>query len=409
MNTIRSFCRLVEDQVKAPRSAHKVKLIFGARQTGKTVLLRRVLPEASSVVFNLLDSGLRRRFEAEPAAFRREVEALDRGVTHVAVDEVQKVPALLEEVQFLFDREAGRYEFYLTGSSARKLRQHSANLLPGRCHLFHLFPVVRPEELGFKGRLHKKLAGTPGAFPARSLESRLRLGSLPGIQAESADAAAATLEAYVENYLEEEIRREGLVRQLGPFSQFIRLAATESGRPTNVARLSQESGVPAATIRSYYQLLVDTFVGCWLPPYAHPGRKRLLTTPRFLFFDLGVRNVAAGMSLAAPLLPDTGGGLLEQWVGLELLHRAGYAGRTHGVSFWRTTSGAEVDFVWQSPDEDVPIEVKWTDSPRPADARHVETFLDLYARRARRGFVVCRVPRAQQLTERTVAIPWQEL
>ncbi|MCE9613262.1 MAG: AAA family ATPase [Lentisphaerae bacterium] len=386
-----------------------MKLVFGARQTGKSVLLHRVLPPDASVIFNLLDSSLRRRFESEPAAFRREVEALDPKVTHVAVDEIQKVPALLEEVQYLFDRDAGRREFYLTGSSARKLWQHSANLLPGRCHLCHLYPVVRPEEIGFRGRLHDEHFGTSGAFPVRNLDSRLRLGSLPGVSAEGADTATATLEAYVENYLEEEVRREGLVRQLGPFSQFIRLAATESGRQTNVARLAQESGVPASTIRTYYQLLVDTFVGYWLLPYAHPGRKRLLTTPRFLFFDLGVRNVAAGMSLSAPLLPDTGGGLLEQWVGLELMHRAGYAGRTYGVSFWRTTSGAEVDFVWQAPNEEVPIEVKWTDNPRPADARHVETFLDLYAPRARRGFVVCRAPRAEQLTERTLAIPWQEL
>lgn len=409
MNGKTPYRRALEERCEAARSSAKVQMIFGARQTGKTVLLHCLMPKKTSVVFDLLDSSLRRRFEAEPAAFRREVEALGRDVTHIAVDEIQKVPALLEEVQFLYDRDPGRHMFYLTGSSARKLRQHSANLLPGRCHLHHLFPVIRPEEAGFSGRFQDVPTAMADAFPVRGLESRLYLGSLPGIQIESAASAAATLEAYVENYLEEEIRREGLVRELGPFSQFIRLAALESGRQVNVAKLSQESGIPAASLRNYYQLLVDTFVGYWVYPYARAGRKRLLTTPRFQFFDLGVRNAAAGMSLSAPLLPETGGALLEQWVGLELLHRVGYAGRTQTVSFWRTASGAEIDYVWQRPDEDIPIEVKWTENPRAADARHIETFLDLYPEHAQRGVVVCRVPRAQQLTGRTVAIPWQEL
>ena len=115
------------------------------------------------------------------------------------------------------------------------------------------------------------------------------------------------------------------------------------------------------------------------------------------------------MPMGAGLTPDSSGPLLEHWVGLELIHRAGYMGRTHGFSFWRTTTGAAVDFVWQTPEEDVPIEVKWTEHPRQTDTRHVETFLDLYAGRAKRGFVVCRVERAQQLSERVVAIPWQEL
>lgn len=402
------YCRLIEWELVGKRSVGKVRLIFGARQTGKTMLLGRLLQSSTSVTFNLLDSALRRRFEKEPAAFRREVLALPAAIRGVAVDEIQKVPALLEEVQYVYDKHPERFDFYLTGSSARKLRRHSANLLPGRSHLYHLYPVTRHEERDYSSRLYE-LPHESGEFPEQDLERRLLFGSLPGVRAEEPETAAATLEAYVENYLEEEIRREGAVRELGPFMHFIRLSALESGRQINVARLSQESGVPASTVRNYYQLLVDTFTGYWLSPFARPGRKRLLTTPRFYFFDIGVRNAAAGLPFLSGLSPDAGGALLEQWVGLELIHRAGYFGRTHGVSFWRTTTGAEVDFIWQSPDEDVPIEVKWTDCPRPADARHVERFLDLYAGRARRGYVVCRVERAQQLSERVMAIPWREL
>ncbi len=108
------------------------------------------------------------------------------------------------------------------------------------------------------------------------------------------------------------------------------------------------------------------------------------------------------------MLATEGPRLFEQWVGLELLYRANYLAAGHGVSFWRSASGAEVDFVWQSPREDVPIEVKWTTRPAPSDARHIETFLDEYPRRARRGFVVCRCDRPQQLTKRVVALPWEE-
>ena len=237
----------------------------------------------------------------------------------------------------------------------------------------------------------------------------LLLGCLPGIRSESAATARATLETYVDHYIEEEIRREALVRDLGPFVVFLRLAAAESGLAVNVARLSQESGIPASTLKSHYQVLVDTFVGYWIRPYAGRTRKRLLSAPRFLMFDVGARNAAAGLSLDQRLTDALGGPLLENWVGQELIARAGYLGSGHRVSFWRTTYGVEADFVWESPREDVPIEVKWTERPRPSDARHLETFLDEFPKRARRGVLVCRCPKAQQLTDRVLAIPWSEL
>ena len=199
------------------------------------------------------------------------------------------------------------------------------------------------------------------------------------------------------------------MRELGPFAVFLRLAAVESGRQINVARLSQESGVPASTIKSYYQVLVDTFVGHWMTSYQGRTRKRLLTTPRFYFFDVGVRNAAAQLTLSSHVPAELGGPLLEHFVAQDLLARAAYAGRGHRLSFWRTTYGVEVDFVWETPKEDVPIEVKWTTRPRPVDARHLETFLGEFKGRSRRGLLVCRCPEPQQLTERVRAIPWDRL
>jgi len=419
--------RHLEHVLCAPVSRHKVRLLFGARQTGKTQLLRHLLAGASTRVFDLQDSAERRRFEADPSSFSREVRALPLAIRAVAVDEIQKVPALLDEVQALFDSAPRRWQFYLTGSSARRLRARSANLLPGRSHAYRLHPVcgweigreagapepaLPPPAVARRRRAPRPTAAAdagPPPFPAQRLDRVLLLGCLPGVRGEPAATARATLATYVEHYLEEEIRREALVREIGPFLSFLRLAALESGRQVNLARLSQESGVPVSTLKNYYQVLVDTFVGHWISPYAGRGRKRLLTSPRFHLFDVGVRNAAAEVGYDARVSDELGGPLLEQWVAQELVARADYAGRSHRVSFWRTTYGVEVDLVWESPREDVPIEVKWTTRPRPVDARHLETFLDEFPRRARRGLLVCRCPQPQRLTDRVTAIPWDAL
>lgn len=394
-------------------SRNKIRLLFGARQTGKTALLRHALRDGETWRIDLSVAADRRRYEADPGALRRELKALPVAMRNVVVDEIQKAPALLDEIQGLYDEDSTRFQFYLTGSSARRLRRQSANLLPGRSHMFRLFPTCRWEAGGsprhaWAGSEPPAATATPRAppFPEQDLERTLLCGNLPGIRAEPDDTAAATLSAYVENYLEEEIRREAVVRDLGAFGVFVKLAAIESGGQINLAGLSRESGVPATTLKSYYEILVDTFAGHWILPYRRPGRKRLLAAPRFLFFDTGVRNAAAGLPLQRATLAAEGPRLIEHWVGLELIYRAGYLGRSHDVSFWRTVTGAEVDFVWQGPREDVPIEVKWTERPGPSDARHVETFLDTYPRRARRGLVVCRCPRPQRLTERVTALPW---
>jgi predicted AAA+ superfamily ATPase len=418
--------RFLERALSGPVSRHKVRLLFGARQTGKTQLLRHLLAGPGTRFFDLQSAAERRRFEADPGAFTREVQAVPRSVRAVVVDEIQKVPALLDEVQGLYDTSPRRWQFYLTGSSARRLRTRSANLLPGRSHAYRLYPVcgwevaapprVNPalpapaEGKRPQGRTERRVDETTAPpFGPLTLNRLLRLGCLPGIRAEGSATAEATLASYVEHYLEEEIRREALVRDLGPFAVFLRLAATESGRQVNVTRLSQESGVPASTVKSYYQVLVDTFVGHWMTVYRGRTRKRLLTTPRFYLLDVGVRNAAAEAVTRGRVPDELGGGLLEQLVAQELIARAAYAGRGHRASFWRTTYGVEVDFVWEAPREDVPIEVKWTNRPRPVDARHLETFLGEFPRRARRGLLVCRCPEPQQLTKRVQAIPWDWL
>jgi len=408
-----NYCRrYIQDSLEGDVSLNKIRIVFGARQTGKTVLMKKILPGKNSLILNLQDSSLRQQFERDPSLLRKELAALPAGITHVGIDEIQKVPALLNELQFIYDADKKRFQFFITGSSARKLLQHSANLLPGRSHVFHLFPVCLPEVESYEGvstgsAFHIKTMHPP--FPRMSLERNLLFGNLPVVRSENENTAQATLDSYVKTYLEEEIRSESLVRNVGAFHVFLRLAAIESGAQVNLSGLSQESGIPLSSLKNYYQILVDTFIGFWLYPYKRSGRKRLLTSPRFYFFDSGVRNAAAEISTDTNILNELGGKLLEEWVGIELYQRAQYAGRGFGVGFWRTVSGAEVDFVWQSPEEDIPIEVKWTENPTSKDARHLEIFLDEYSRRCKKGFIVCRVHRTRQISERITAIPWNEM
>ena len=403
------YRRLLHDKLISSLSQNKVRLVFGARQVGKTVLLKNIIPEENSILYNLQDSSIRHRLERDPSIFVRELKALPPNITHVFVDEIQKVPALLEEVQFFYDQDKTRFQFFLTGSSARKLRGYSANLLPGRSHVYHLFPVSLAEEKGTMSRVKNMRPAHGEPFPPTTLQRKLILGNLPGVREENADSAYATLSAYVDNYVEEEIRTEARIRNTASFSIFLQLAALESGKQVNLSKMSQESGIAVSTIRNYYQVLSDTFLGYWLRSYRKSARKRLLTTPAFYFFDLGVRNAAAEIVLNETLLNTIGGPLLEHLVGLELLQKAGYLGKGYRVSFWRTVSGSEVDFIFETPDEDIPIEVKWTDSPAEKHARHIEKFIDLYPERATKGYVVCRVPRARQLTEKVLAIPFEEL
>ncbi len=402
------FNRQIESALGHPSSRNKIRIVFGARQVGKSTLLAR-LDETRSLVVDLQDSSRRLEFERRPKAFSEMLlGGKGRGLT-VIVDEIQKVPALLEEIQWLYDHHPRRFRFVLSGSSARKLRRVSANLLPGRSHLFHLFPVIQSER-GVNGRLLVLPRLTQSHFfPQTSLESLLLYGGLPGVVLESREGQVRSLDAYAEMYLEEEIRREGLVRDVGAFGRFLEMAALESGQIMNLTGISRESGVPIATLRLFYQVLVDTFVGYWIPPFSGRDRSRLLKTPRFYFFDLGVRNAAAGLTASRDLLKVQGGRILEHWVGLELHHRCRLLGRGHRLSFWRTVGGAEVDFVVETPKEIVPVEVKWTERPTTQDARHLEHFLDLHRNHSKRAFVVCRVDSPRQLTDRTLAIPWSEL
>jgi predicted AAA+ superfamily ATPase len=397
------YHRFLESRLSSlPTRKKKVALLFGARQTGKTTLLRKLTEGQGTFFLNLQDRRLRRRYETETGLLIRELDAADH-IQTVIIDEVQKVPALLDDVQFLYDRSPNRFQFILTGSSARRLRRGTANLLPGRAIHHVLSPVLQAES-----RASEILPLEPPSearFPERDLESQLLFGNLPGFYSEDVETWDRTLETYADLYIENEVRQENLARDIGAFNRFLEIAALESGRWVNYTKMASAVGVAVNTLRTFYQILEDTFLGFRVSSFAMT-RKRVVAAPRFVIFDLGVRHKLANLRLTPDLLRTHGGELFEQWVMTELYYRCLCRGTGFGISTWRTSTGAEVDVVLHAGEEVIPIEIKWAERPNPSDARHVETFLDLNKGKAHRGYVICRSATRQKLSERVTALPW---
>ncbi len=381
--------RDIEEKIQNSIARGHGILLLGPRQTGKTSLLERFKLD---IEVQLLRSRERLRYEKDPDALVDEVDAYTRK-THrqptVLIDEIQKVPALLDVIQFLSDKK--RACFLLTGSSARKLKHHAneINLLPGRVRLFRLDPISLNE------------------YNRVKIEELLAYGSLPAVLlTENPDEKEELLRSYVETYLEEEVRKESLVRRLDAFARFLECAAIDSGKISSLNEISKQLGVAHTTIASHYQILEDCLIVERIEPYTKSmTRKKLMKSPKFLFFDLGVRRLAAGEGTKPA--PERYGELFEHWVGLELI-RASRARSAAKIMYWRDPDGPEVDWIYKTDDTLTPIEVKWTDKPTPAHAKHLETFISEYPKLARRGFVVCRIPRRRTLTKNVDAIPWAE-
>ena len=194
---------------------------------------------------------------------------------------------------------------------------------------------------------------------------------------------------------------------MSSFLMFLKLAALESGQIVNYSKLASMIGISVNTVRNYYQVLEDTYIGLRIPAFGR-SRKKVLSAPRFVICDLGMRNALAELPLNDNLILFDSGHLFEQFVIIELFYRCQYRGRAYKLSTWRTSTGAEVDAVIETPDEVIPIEIKWTDSPQIKDIRHLEKFLDLHQNLAKRGYLVCRVDKIRKLSDKVMAIPWNQ-
>ncbi len=370
--------------------SNKSVLLLGPRQTGKTTLLEQI---PADLRLSLVAPRTRRRYEKDPGLLSQEIEQLQKNKNkkrlRIIVDEVQKVPELLDVAQDIIDRD--KAQFILTGSSARKLRRmKSINLLPGRVLQMYLDPLSLDE------------------LDNPRLEDLLLQGSLPGVLTDpQADLQDAQLESYVDTYLEEEVRAEALVRNLGAFSRFLELVGIESGKIFSFRNLSQELGISHTTVADYFGILEDCLIAERIEPITHSAtRKKLTRSCRYLLFDMGVRRFCARepRQLSNPRM----GELFEHWVGLELVRLARHSSPKCRLRFWRDPGGPEVDWVLERNREYIPVEVKWNEAPKREDAKHLRLFLSEYPQ-AKKAYIVCRTPRAYSIDANITALPWQAI
>jgi predicted AAA+ superfamily ATPase len=356
--------------------------LWGPRQTGKSTLLRECFPRSRR--YDLLQSDEYRRLLHRPALFREECLNLAskeaETQTPIIVDEVQKVPDLLDEVHWLIENTP--LQFILCGSSARKLRRGHGNLLGGRALRYELFPLVFPE------------------IPDFSLETALNDGLMPSHY--GSRLARQRLESYVGDYLKEEIVAEALTRNVPSFSRFLEMAALGNGEMLQFSTIARECGVSMPTVKSYYQILEDTLIGRFLPIYRKRPKRRVIATPRFYFFDVGVVGFLTkrGRILHGS---ELFGRAFEHLVFMELSAHSRYSELGYNLSYWRTASQLEVDFILG--EHEVAVEVKGTENAQAHHFRGLAAFGEEY--RVRRRILVSCDPRPR-LTEQGIEIlPWR--
>jgi predicted AAA+ superfamily ATPase len=367
-------------------------LLFGARGVGKTKLAEAYLDDSGDAIrYDLLEFDTFERLLKDPSIFRLEVAAKLKTTEHlvVFVDEIQKVPALLDEVHGLIEQHKGRLQFLLTGSSARKLKRSGVNLLAGRAVTLRLHPISWLED----------------ELP---LAQVLRLGSLPGVIYDN-DIPERTLRSYVETYLKEEIQQEALVRRLDAFAKFLEIAAQYHGDVINMSRIADSAGVSSHTIREYFDILEDTLLGWRVPGWSASARKQLRTAPKFYFFDNGVCNALRG-ELGIEMRAQTAryGNLFEAWVVQEIMRALSYLDLDLKVSYWQTSSGLEVDVVFSrgAGQPLAAMEIKSSTKPTSQDLRGLQAFAEEHPK-ARR-WCLCQTPRPYEMDGVDV-VPWRDL
>lgn len=365
--------------LRLPRPGTETFFLWGPRQTGKSTLLRNTY--GAAVWVDLLKADEFRRYAVRPESLRQELEAEPPGLRQqIVIDEIQKVPALLDEVHWLIENRG--LHFALCGSSARKLKRGAANLLGGRATRYELHGLTA-SELG-------------GEF---DLDRLLNHGYLPRIY--EASRPKRLLDAYVADYLKEEVAAEGLVRNLPVFSDFLDVAALSDGEIVNFSNIARECGVSSHTTKSHFQILEDTLLGRWLPAYRRRPKRRVIGAPKFYFNDVGVVN---RLAKRGELLPGSElyGKAFENWVFHELCAFVSYSDFDGELSYWRLASGIEVDFVLA--DMQVAIEAKSSERITRDHLKGLRSLAEDHPRVGRR-IVVCREPRARTTDDGIEILP----
>lgn len=324
--------------------------LFGARQTGKSTFLREKFPD--SIYIDLLDSEMRNRLERRPALLYEMLADKPKG-TLVIIDEIPEVPKLLNEVHRLISEK--ELVFILCGSSARKLKRKGYNTLGGRAYPVYLFPFVSAE------------------IPDFNLDKAINYGMLPPHYL--AKNPERRLSAYIDVYLKEEIKEEALVRNLHAFQRFLEVAALTNGEMMNHRNIAQDCGVSANTVSSYFEILEDTLIGFRVPAYTKTIKRRLMQTPRFYYFDVGIVNhLLHRKNLVRGTVEY--GHAFEHLVMQELYAWISYTESPEKLCFWHTHTGLEVDVVIG--DARVAIEIKSVEEVQPRHLKGLKAFAEDY-------------------------------
>jgi len=322
--------------------------LFGARQVGKSTLLQERFPNA--VYYDLLIDNVRKAFKRNPDSFRQALLNKPAG-TLVIVDEIQKVPELLDSVHWLMVNKG--LWFVLSGSSARKLKRSGANTLGGRAIPRTLFPLVWKE------------------IPDFQIDKAVQNGMIP--RHYLVDDATDRLEAYVDVYLREEIRNEAAVQDVESFEQFMEAAAISDGEMINYSNIASDCGVAAKTVKAYYQILKDTLMGYEIPAYTNVIKRKVVQAPKFYYFDVGLANYLMGR-LHLRRGSDDYGHAFEHLVMQEIIAYRGYYRRHEKISYWHTYNHQEVDVVIG--DAKVAIEIKSSEEVKTRHKAGLKAFKD---------------------------------
>ncbi|PCJ27339.1 MAG: AAA family ATPase [Rickettsiales bacterium] len=341
--------------------------LWGARKTGKSTYLKNLY--SSSLYIDLLKTDLLVRYMKQPSLLREEILALpdDKLELPIIIDEVQKVPALLDEVHWLIENTNAT--FVLCGSSARKLKQQGTNLLGGRAIKYHFYPLVYPE---YKKDFDLLKIFNHGLIPSHFMSPNPR----------------KLLQAYVEDYLTNEIRSEGYVRNIPAFSRFLDSTIFSDGEMLNYNNIARDVGIDAKTVKEYYQILVDTLVGYLIYPYKKKMNRDIIShTPKFYYFDVGVAT-RIGKKHFENLAGAEAGRALEHFILMELMAFLNLTDSDHKLYYWRTRTKLEVDFILSdNVSKPIPIEIKISKLVHKTEFKPMKAFMKEHE--VNRGYVVC--------------------
>lgn len=350
--------------------------LWGPRQTGKTTLLKELFPDAP--FYDLLLSDQYGRLQMQPSLLRQELLAVPPK-TPVIIDEVQKIPALLDEIQWLIVNH--KIQFILSGSSARKLKRGGANLLGGRALRYELFPLTSAE------------------IPDFDLIRALNNGLLP--RHYLAGDARILLEAYVGEYLKEEIAAEALTRNIPAFGRFLEAAAFSNGEIVSYKNIASDCGVSMPTVKQYFGILEDTLIGGMLPPFLKRPKRRTIHAPKFFFFDVGLANFLLKRG-HIEAQSEAFGRTFEHLIRQELAAHSRYSGLGYLVAYWRTSSQLEVDFILG--DHHTAVEVKGSALAGPHHLKGLKAFREEY--KVKNCIVVSMDPNPR-LVDGISILPWK--